>query len=174
MLGVPAKKAQNTLLDIDQHVLDKVRLINTIDDICFADLECSNLFVSIDIDVLNCRQEKLTALEYCPNTILSMFSKLNLNSTSNVESEVKSCIFVKNQLGYSDLYKSGENNINVDYLIKTIKMLKQRCDKFDVEFGITSQQRRIVGEITELNGFDYGNNVYNLMNRLINIFESLF
>ena len=127
----------------------------------------TTIFISIDIDCLDTRKNKYSALEYCPMTILSNLSKIKKDFYSDEEiiELVKGCILVKNELGYSNLYKVGENRTSIEKIIKYIKKIKKYCTRYKINLGFYN--KKIYADISEVNGYDYSKKTFEVIVKLI-------
>ena len=76
---------------------------------------------------------------------------------------IKDCIFVKNDLGYSNLYRVGENTLNIKKLIRNIKKVKKYCIKNNINLGIEG----MYADISEVSGYDYSKKTIEMMSELI-------
>lgn len=168
VIGISHNKVKNIKQEINNDLKNKIFFSNNIKKY-LKKLKPTNVFISIDIDCLNTRESKYTALEYCPNTILTNISMLSLNDISkeNIVKKIKECIFVKNELGYANLYKVGENNFNFNQIKKIIADIKRQCHKLGINLGF-NYKNHILADITELNGYDYGKLTTELIVKLIN------
>ena len=90
------------------------------------------------------------------------FAELNKN---NYEQKIKECIHVKNELGYSNYYHTGENNLTSDMVIKIINNLKEYCVEKNINLGLSEGAPYF--QIMEISGCDYGNFSANLVVKLI-------
>lgn len=173
VIGVPTDKISDIYLDMNEDIRDQVILSNSINIEKYIKLcSPSNIFISIDIDAFNTRAKKMTALEYCPATILSNVSKIDMSKDILLVEEIKKAIFVKNSLGFANLYKSGENNLSLLKLFAVISNIKTICDRYGIMLGFNNKNH-IIADITELSGYDYGcvtsNFVIKIINKLIQI-----
>ena len=166
VIGVPKHKRQNCINDTNEDLRERVHLIDEID--LFKTLEIikpKNIFVSIDIDVLDCRKSHYTAVEYSPATILNHISHINEINEDNYIEKIKNCIYVKNELGYSNYYHTGENEITVDDIIRIVKSLSYYSYTNGISLGLNSNGPYF--QIMEANGYDYGNLTSQMMFKLI-------
>ncbi len=168
VLGVPNNKIKNTFNDIPCDIRNNVKIKKIFgikNDI--KKFKPTTIFISVDIDCLDTRKNKYSALEYCPMTILSNLSKVDINDKTDEEIVmlVKNCIFVKNDLGYSNLYRVGENKLNIKKLIKKIKQIKKYCLKNKVNLGFND--KKIYADISEVNGYDYNKKTLEVISKLI-------
>ena len=169
VIGVPKGKRDKCINDTNIELRNRVHLIDSWQ--LFEELEKikpSNIFISIDVDCFNCRKEKYTSVEYSPSTILYYISNLNFNeiNKNNYEQKIKECIFVKNELGYSNYYHTGENNLTVTMVIGIINNIKEYCNDKKINLGVPKATPYF--QIMEINGYDYGNLSINLVVKLIN------
>ena len=114
VIGVPKEKRNSCLLDTNQELRNRVHLIDK-DDIfnVLKEINSQYAFVSIDADCFDCRKSQYTAIEYSPSTILNYVSHISSNSINNDNfvDKIHECVHVKNELGYSNYYHTGENNL---------------------------------------------------------------
>ena len=156
VVGVPKKKIKNTISDIPTDLIKRITIKkNFMLKRNIKKIKPDRVFISIDIDCLDTRRKQYSSLEYCPFTILSNISNLNFNENyaDEIIRKVKNCIFVKNKLGYANLYKTGENKISVEIVIKSIKMIKKYCYNKKIALGF--KDSKMYFDITEVNGYDY-------------------
>ena len=168
VIGVPSEKRDNCINDTNIELRSRVHLIDSWQ--LFEKLEKispNNIFVSIDADCFDCRKEKYTSVEYSPSTILYYISKINFDeiNINNYEQKIKECIHVKNELGYSNYYHTGENNLTSDMVIEIINKLKKYCDGKNINLGLSEGTPYF--QIMEISGCDYGNLSANLVVKLI-------
>ena len=169
VIGVPTEKRNNCINDTNAelrknvYLIDYEQLFNVLDKI-----NPNNIFVSVDADCFDCRKSKYTSVEYSPSTILYYISKLNINeiNSGNYEQKIKECIHVKNELGYSNYYRTGENNLTSDMVINIIDNLKTYCDLKNINLGLSDETPYF--QIMEISGCDYGNLSTDLVVKLIN------
>lgn len=167
VVGVPKKKVKNTINDVPSDLIEKVIIKK---NFCIKKnikkIKPTRIFISIDIDCLDTRKKQYSALEYCPFTILYYLSTLNLSEDSKEETieKVKNCIYVKNELGYANLYKTGENKLNVKKIIKSINKIKKYCYKKKITLGFDN---KMYFDITEVNGYDYDKKTLECLTMLI-------
>ena len=168
VIGVPREKRDNCINDTNDELRDKVHLIDS--EQLYSVLEninSSNIFVSIDADCFDCRKSRYTSVEYSPATILYYISKININeiNSDNYEQKIKECIHVKNELGYSNYYHTGENDLTSDMVIDIIDNLKLYCEAKNINLGLS--QGTPYFQIMEISGCDYGALSTNLVVKLI-------
>lgn len=168
VIGVPKEKRANCIEDTNEelrnrvHLIDENQLFNVLESI-----RPNNVFVSIDADCFDCRKSKYTSVEYSPATILHYISNIDINeiNSSNYEQKIKECIHVKNELGYSNYYHTGENDLSVDEVINVINNLKIYCESRNVNLGLSENAPYF--QLMEISGCDYGNLTTNLVVKLI-------
>lgn len=169
VLGVPKEKIAYTKKNISKDIQKKISISYNYDIKKYLKkYKPATIFVSIDIDCLNTRNDKITALEYCPMTILKNISMISLKklSTREIKNLIMNCVYVKNDLGYANLYKVGENKINLKKLIDIIKNIKYQCSKNGINLGF-NYKSHIWADITEISGYDYGNLTSELIIKII-------
>lgn len=168
VIGVPREKRSNCINDTNVelrnrvHLIDSEQLYNVLENI-----NPNNIFVSIDADCFDCRKAKYTSVEYSPATILYYISKLNINeiSSDNYEQRIKECIHVRNELGYSNYYHTGENDLTSDMVIDIVGNLKAYCNVKNINLGLSEGTTYF--QIMEISGCDYGNLSADLVIKLI-------
>jgi len=172
VMGVPKEKRENCLNDTNEelrcrtHLIDPENLFVTLNEI-----DPKNVFISIDADCFDCRKSKYTSVEYSPATVLYHLSKLDPNELTkeNFEEKVKSCIHVKNELGYSNYYHTGESDLTCEKVLGIINSLKIYCALNNVELGVKENQPYF--QLMEISGTDYGNLSTRLVENLIDGLE---
>ena len=167
VFGVPKEKINNTYSDVSVDIKDKVLISDNLDfKSVLIKYKPQRIFISIDIDVLDTRKSKYTAIDYCPHTVLECVSKLNVKDLLNDNSEelIKGCVLIKNNLGYANLYKTGENNISIELLCQKIKSIISYCKQNNIKLGFNN----IFGDISELIGNDYNYKTLSVIIKLIN------
>ena len=156
VIGVPKHKRQSCMDDTNEdlrsrvHLIDENELFDTLDI-----LDPENIFVSIDADALDCRRAGYTGVEYSPATILNHISYIDEINEDNYIEKIKSCIHVKNELGYSNYYHTGENNITKNDIIRIVNSLNYYCDDYGINLGLNKNEPYY--QIMEISGYDYGN-----------------
>ncbi len=168
IIGIPKYKRRITRKDIPKDIKKQVLFIDSKKiKYYLAKFKIENLFISIDIDCLNTRKLKMTALEYCPTSILKNISNLPYNEINkfNIEKYLKKAIFVKNDLGYSNLFHTGENNLNLNDLKIAINNIKKIVKELNINLGFGTG--KCFADITEINGYDYAKITSNVVSELI-------
>lgn len=159
ILGIDNFRINKIKSDIQLDIRPKVKII-TLDDLekILKESQPTNIFISIDIDCLNTREAKITALEYCPMTVLENISKLEIKNCDHdkIEQEILDSVFVKNNLGYANLYHVGENDFNIQNLFTSIDTIKELCKNNNFKLGLSYNNNNIIADITEIDGIDYG------------------
>jgi hypothetical protein len=172
VVGIPSNKIASTIDDISIDIRNKVNIVNgnSIEEYILK-LKPDIIYLSIDIDCLDTRRSRYTALEYCPTSALANLSKIDLDLICEEEiiHQVNDCVFVKNELGYSNLYKTGENWLDVEALEMIISKIKNLADEHQINLGFNYKNNHIMGEITEVAGYDYGNLTSKMIVKLIDI-----
>lgn len=164
--GIPKSKINNSLNDIPVDIKEKIKIKkNFFIRKEIKEINPQTVFISIDIDCLDTRKKKYSSLEYCPMTILSNLSRIDIKNKNDNEiiKLIKDCIFVKNDLGYSNLYRVGENTLNIKKLIRNIKKVKKYCIKNNINLGIEG----MYADISEVSGYDYSKKTIEMMSELI-------
>lgn len=154
VIGVPNEKRKMCLEDTNEdlrgrvHLIDKEDLLNTL-----YTVGCKNIFISIDADCFDCRRAKYTGVEYSPTTILNYVSHIDSIDESNYVDKIHACIHVKNDLGYSNYYHTGENDLTVDDVIMIINSVTCFCNSYGLNLGINPGYPYF--QIMEVSGYDY-------------------
>lgn len=170
VVGVPKDRRQIVLDDTNEDLLNRVHLIDNEDLFTTLNkINNENIFISIDADCFDCRKSRYTAVEYSPSTILLYLSQLTDINKNNYKEKVMECIHVKNELGYSNYYKTGENNLTIDNVIKMMNDIIIYCDANDIKLGI--EGKKPFFQIMEVSGYDYGNLTSKMVQKLINNFS---
>ena len=166
VLGVPKYKIKNTYLDVPLDIKDKVVIKK---DYNYKRIlkKYKRVYISIDIDVLNARKARYTSIDYSPHTVLEYVSKLNVNdlSSKNADEIIKGCVLIKNDLGYDNLYRVGENKLSIEKLCNIIEKIKDYCENNKIEFGLNG----LYGDITEVVGNDYNFNTLGVIIKLLTV-----
>ena len=99
--------------------------------------------------------------------ILEQISKLNVNNllSDNSKELVKECVLIKNDLGYANLYKIGENRITIDVLCQKINEIISYCKEKNIILGFNN----IYGDISEIIGNDYNFRTFNAIIKLLTV-----
>lgn len=170
ILGINKSRINEIKNDIPLDIKSNVKIItlNNLERI-IKELKPTNIFISIDIDCLNTREAKFTSLEYCPMTILENINDLEFENCArdNVEQKILSSIFVKNKLGYANLYHVGENDFNISKLFISINAIKEICKNNNIKLGLNYNNKDVIADITEIDGIDYGGLTTTLVVKLI-------
>ena len=168
IIGIPKYKRNTTKKDIPKDIKNQVLFIDIKKIKYYLNkYKIKNLYVSIDIDCLNTRKLKMTALEYCPANILKNLSNFPYNKINkfNIENYLEKAIFVKNEWGYSNLFHTGENNLNLNDLKTAIKNIKKIVKELKIKLGFDNG--KCFADITEINGYDYAGITSNIVSELI-------
>ncbi len=156
VIGVPKKKRKKCLNDTNEelrervHLIDKDELFKTLNSIDY-----DNIFVSIDADCFDCRRSQYTSVEYSPSTILNYVSHIDSINSINYIQKIHDCVHVKNALGYSNYYHTGENNLTDADVIEIVNNVALYCESTEKQLGLTPDGPYY--EIMEVSGYDYGN-----------------
>lgn len=172
VIGVPEYKRQMVLDDTNEDLKQRVHLINEEELYkVILDTNCKNVFISIDADCFDCRKSKYTAVEYSPSTILNYISRLNLSdiNETNYKEKVLNCVHVKNELGYSNYYKTGENDLSVEKVIQIMNNVLAFCEINDIQVGFEKDGPFF--QIMEVSGYDYGDLTAKMVAKLIKSFS---
>ena len=166
VIGVPKHKRKMCLEDTNKDLRERVHLIDREDIFNIINrLKCKNIFVSIDADCFDCRKSHYTSVEYSPSTILNYVSHLENVNASNYLEKIHGCVHVKNELGYSNYYHTGENDLTVDDVINIINDISFFCENTGISLGLALNSPYF--QLMEVSGYDYGNLTTDLVVRLI-------
>ena len=175
------QKIRNTYPELKLIILDKspVDLLNKKDEfyqLDLSDFENAKKFIKLKIN-----NQKLVVkfiintIGYQENVTIDNIDYMQWDKMYNatvksiffIEREIikliKDCIFVKNDLGYSNLYRVGENTLNIKKLIRNIKKVKKYCIKNNINLGIEG----MYADISEVSGYDYSKKTIEMMSELI-------
>lgn len=172
VIGISKNKRKNTEDEINTDIINHVNILRRGEDIKeYITADYDNLIISIDIDCFNTRRKKYTATEYSPYTILKKFSEKQLRNKEKdkVLEYARNSIFVRNELGYANLYHVGENYLTLSKLNKYIIQIKKICDSKRIDIGILKDDYCIIGDITEVYGYDCHQKTMKLISEVINI-----
>lgn len=166
VIGVPKFKRNMSIEDTNEELRQRVHLIDK-EDLFYTlnKLQCKNIFISIDADCFDCRKSHYTSVEYSPSTILNYISHINQIDEKNYVEKIHSCIHVKNDLGYSNYYHTGENNLTSDDVINITNDVALYCEKNNVNLGLSPDTPYF--QLMEVSGYDYGNLTTELVVKLI-------
>lgn len=154
VIGVPMYKRKmcmdDTNIDLRRrvHLIDEKDIFKTLEEI-----KCKNVFISIDADCFDCRRSLYTAVEYSPSTILNYVSHIKGIDKINYKNKIHECVQVKNELGYSNYYHTGENDLTVDNVIDIKNKIVTYCSKKNINLGLDNKKPYL--QIMEVNGYDY-------------------
>ena len=166
VLGVPKEKRAMCLDDTNEdlrsrvHLIEEEELLNTL----YA-TGCKNTFVSIDADCFDCRRAKYTGVEYSPATILNYVSYIDSIDENNYVDKIRACVHVRNALGYSNYYHTGENDLTVDDVIRIITNVSSFCDTYGISLGVNLESPYF--QIMEVSGYDYAGLTTDMVVKLI-------
>ena len=169
-IGVPECKVKNSLADVPKDIKEHVKIINENEiEKNIKKINPTNIFISIDIDCLNTRKYKITATDYSPASILYNISSIELckQNSDIMLKQILDCIYIKNSLGYANLYRVGENEMNFNKIKNIISITRKSCDKYGINLGF-NYKNHIIGDITEISGYDYGGFTSKIIVKLIN------
>lgn len=166
VIGVPKGKRAMCLDDTNEdlrsrvHLIDEDELLTTL-----ARTGCKNAFVSIDADCFDCRRAKYTGVEYSPSTILNHISHIESINEEDYVAKIHACVHVRNALGYSNYYHTGENDLTVDDVIRIIGNVSAFCDSYGINLGINPNSPYF--QIMEVSGYDYAGLTADMVVKLI-------
>ena len=86
-------------------------------------------------------------------------------SSKNADEIIKGCVLIKNDLGYDNLYRVGENKLSIEKLCNIIEKIKDYCENYKIEFGLNG----LYGDITEVVGNDYNFNTLGVIIKLLTV-----
>ena len=95
---------------------------------------------------------------------VSHISSNSINNDNFVD-KIHECVHVKNELGYSNYYHTGENNLSVLDVISIINDIVSFCENNGIILGLKSNSPYF--QIMEVSGYDYGNLTMKLVVKLI-------
>ena len=170
VIGVPINKRQEVLNETNPELISRVHLID--EEELIDKLNCidpKNIFVSVDADCFNSRKARYTAIEYSPATILNNISHIKNVDKTNIDKQICDCIHVKNELGYSNYYQTGEKNLTVEKVIEIIQEVIQYCNQQRINIGLFEDSPFL--QIMEISGYDYGDLTSEMVVKLINKFR---
>ncbi len=166
VIGVPKYKRKMCLEDTNQELRERVHLIDREEIIkTIKNVKSKNIFVSIDADCFDCRRSQYTSVEYSPSTILNYVSHLTAIDEENYISKIHECVHVKNELGYSNYYHTGENDLTVDDVINITNDVAIFCESNDINLGLNPSSPYF--QLMEVSGYDYGGLTTELVVKLI-------
>lgn len=166
VMGVPYHKRAEVLDETNEDLKSRVHMID--EDALYKTLKgtgCDHVFVSIDADCFNCREAKYTAVEYSPSTILNYVSHIEKINENNLDEKIHECVHVKNELGYSNYYHTGESDLSVERVIEIINNTVEFCKQNNIAVGFTENGPYF--QIMEVSGYDYGNLTSEMVIKLI-------
>lgn len=166
VIGVPKSKRQMCLEDTNDDLRERVHLID--EDEILETLNktgCTHCFFSIDADCFDCRKSMYTSVEYSPYTILNYVSYLKSINEENYLEKIHECVHVRNALGYSNYYHTGENSLTVESAINIIENVSFHCRKNGITLGLSPNTPYF--QIMEVSGYDYGNLTTEMVIKLI-------
>ena len=83
---IPKSKINNSLNDIPVDIKEKIKIKkNFFIRKEIKEINPQTVFISIDIDCLDTRKKKYSSLEYCPMTILSNLSRIDIKNKNDNE-----------------------------------------------------------------------------------------
>lgn len=166
VIGVPKQKRKMCIEDTNEelrkrvHLIDKDELFETL-----SKTKSEYVFVSIDADCFDCRNSKYTSVEYSPSTILNYVSHITSIDEKNYIQKIQECVHVKNPLGYSNYYHTGENDLSVEDVIEIINNVSAFCEYSNIKLGLKPESPYF--QLMEVSGYDYGNLTTKLVVKLI-------
>ena len=175
---VPKYKKEMTLNQIDQGCRNHVTFAYSKHDI-FKTLKknkTKHVIFSIDIDCFDSLKSNYTAIPYCPYRVLKELStkRINKNISKDKISQIsKDCVQIKNDKGYENMYRVGENKLSIDSFEKKFKSIIKYCAKNNILVGYKIKDLRIISDITEVDGDDVNGNTFILIDRLINVLKEV-
>ena len=175
---VPKYKKEMTLNQIDQRCRNHVTFAYSKHDI-FKTLKknkTKHVIFSIDIDCFDSLKSNYTAIPYCPYRVLKELStkRINKNISKDKISQIsKDCVLIKNDKGYENMYRAGENKLSIDRFGKMFKSIIKYCAKNNILVGYKIKDLKIISDITEVDGDDVNGNTFILIDRLINVLKEV-
>ena len=166
VIGVPKHKRQMCIEDTNEDLRDRVHLIDSNEVfVSLIKTHCDYAFISIDADCFNCRKSRYTSVEYSPYTILNYVSHIENIDKDDFVNKIHDCVHVKNELGYSNYYHTGENDLSVDDVINIINDILIYCKDNDIKLNLT--QNAPYFQLMEVSGYDYCNLTTKMVVKLI-------
>lgn len=176
--GLPKKKKDMTLKQIDQNYLDKVSISYSVKDICnhIKRSNIKHILFSIDIDCFDSYKSNYTAIPYSPYRVLNEISKKSIKSGTNkeiLEQISTECIYIKNRDGYENMYHVGENKLSIKKFKKIFNTIVEFCNQNNITIGYEKKGIRIVTDINEVDGDDINENTLHLIDDLVDILKEV-
>lgn len=175
---IPKYKKKMTLTQIDQRCRKYVTFAYSLRDILKAikNNKSKHVLFSIDIDCFDSFKSNYTAIPYCPFRILQELSNKNINKNESneiINKISKDCVQIKNDKGYENMYRVGENKLNINKFEKMFKSIIKYCQNNNILVGYEIIDLKIICDITEVDGDDVNGNTFLLIDRLINVLEEV-
>lgn len=176
--GLPKRKKEMTLNQIDQNYLDNVAILYSAKDICsyINNLNVKHIIFSIDIDCFDSLKSNYTAIPYSPYRILNELSnkKIKNGASKEVLAQIsKECIYIKNRDGYENMYHVGENKFSIKKFKKIFNTIVEFCNQNNITIGYEKNGLRIVTDISEVDGDDINENTLHLIDDLVDILKEV-
>jgi hypothetical protein len=120
--------------------------------------QVDEIYLSFDLDVLRTRDERLTAMEYCPFGVLLNAAATNPGQLDleRAKQFAESSIRPVGELGVRNLYHLGEEGPTTQEALDLVREIKYRTTASGIRTGFRTSQGILLGEIVELNGPDLG------------------
>ena len=96
---------------------------------------------------------------------MNYVSHIDSIDSNNYIQKIHDCVHVKNALGYSNYFHTGENDLTDEDVIETVDNISSYCEITGKQLGLTSNSPYY--EIMEVSGYDYDNLTAKLVVRLI-------
>ena len=175
---VPKYKKEMTLNQIDQRFRSRVTFAYSKHEIFYTlkKNKTKHVIFSIDIDCFDSLKSNYTAIPYCPYRVLKELStkRINKNMSKDKISQIsKDCVQIKTDKGYENMYRVGENKLNIDSFERMLKSIIRYCAKNNILVGYKKKDLRIISDITEVDGDDVNGNTFILVDRLINVLKEV-
>ena len=167
VFGVPQYRIDNVLSSTPEHIRDRVAFADhrvngeTRQKLEWLCGEEDEIFVSIDPDGLNTRQDVYTAMEYCPFQILLDIGSVSLaNNHSVVADAFEHAIRPPGQpmstgeQTHKNLYLVGEEGLSISDVQSVLDETTSILSSSGRTLGVSVGDKRLVGDIVELFGID--------------------
>ncbi len=173
-IGVPMFR-QRYLTDIlSQRTKDKISFLDwrgTKDEIESALLKWNNplptnIFYSFDVDGLDSRKKKYTAMEYCSFHVLTALAEKDLTLETDIDklrSILRDCIMQPIEslndpkvIVRKNLFEIGDEGVPLKKIAKIVQRIEMYANMNSIQIGLPlNQNNLLVGDIVELFGPDF-------------------
>lgn len=184
-LGVPVFRQKSILSEITPTLASRLAFINwpySNDQIVKAlqiltDNEITHVYFSVDLDGLDTRYAKYTALEYCPFQILANLAHIDFYE-KDILTTLEGAIrppgrkMKSNIPSVKNLLYAGDEGISIDNIPRVFDCALSFFDSHAMVYGLEYHGCRISGDIVELFGVDFDRRTAKTVCRLIEILSS--